>query len=80
MTPGLVGLTSRQLWPWLNVRSHIEFGCHSFSSDRHTSEAPPAAAGGTADFFVSYTDADRAWAECVGWQCLDRGWTYWPTT
>jgi TIR domain len=27
------------------------------------------------DFFVSYTGADRAWAEWIAWQLEDDGWT-----
>jgi tetratricopeptide (TPR) repeat protein len=34
-----------------------------------------AEAGGQRDFFVSYTSADRAWAEWVAWQLEDEGWT-----
>jgi tetratricopeptide (TPR) repeat protein len=35
-----------------------------------------AGAGGQRrDFFISYTSADRAWAEWVAWQLEDDGWT-----
>jgi hypothetical protein len=31
--------------------------------------------GGAADFFVSYTSVDRAWAEWIVWQLEDEGYT-----
>jgi tetratricopeptide (TPR) repeat protein len=40
--------------------------------------APPGAAEGSAarwQFFISYTGADRAWAEWIAWQLEDAGYT-----